>query len=532
MLGEVSPIAMENNLTTSPSSSMYADISGEKIFKYFLLGLAVVAVSDVPNTWELAFIFARGLIGIGIVIALFLPIRISLVVLILILIGGQDIVSSGISVDNDFLYGTASIWQMRLGPINPSWIVFGIISWMLLRVGVAKVPAIFMRLFWWFGTVPVAMGIIYGGFFTNEAVIEVPVDFRFVLMLLGSSLLFLTAFKNEQKNLYEAMAALIGILLARHLMDLIYIAANIGPYIAAGVSRGSEDSAKGAIVLLVFLGVTLFGSRRSPLAGLSVAILASLLMIGYGTRYIWITFMLGVVLLITLLPLRRGALFTCVILIFLVGGIWVLSLVNPQSAAIVFARAKSITEGRPANKFAVKAEYNRISRIDQVRYAEIINVLGSLGRRFAYLWGTGYGGYYEDSDILFPWNLKSSFPNYSLHTGRFYRTHEFFSHFILKYGVLGLFFICTLWFVPGYALVKIFQQNDMFGASQPKMYHAIILAIAAFLPTAMLQTFWSGKGLFLNGIVLASCMGFVKHHTNSVGDQSVPRYAEPKDLSR
>jgi len=492
-----------------------ADISDRRIIQYFACGFSLVVVSDIPNNWGIWFFVARGILVFLLVATYLMPTRQSVLLLFMLAIAGQDIVSSGDLADASIEYATASIWQMHLGPINPSWIIFGSIFWQLFRIREMIVPTFVNRAILWFITVPVITGLIYGGLFSEHAVVEVVQDLKFFIMLIASFVLFYSLFKKDPRFLTIAIAAFTGVLLARHMADLIYLVANVGPAIATGVSRASEDSAKGGVAFLVFFGLSLILIQRRLLLGIAVTIPSVLLLVAYGTRNLWITFLLGAVVSILLLGLRRSVLFISIAAVLSIGGIWALVMVNPESAAVVLARSKSITEGRGPEQFAVLVDYNLISRIDQVRYAEIVNVFDSVGRRYAYLWGTGYGGYYEDTIAYFPFDLKSSFPEHSLDTGKYYMTHSFSTQMFLKHGLIGMFFIYALWIIPGYALFKIFRNRNMFAADKPIMFNSAMFCIAAFLPTAMLQTFWSGKGLFINGMIIASCAEFARHYTGT-----------------
>lgn len=491
------------------------DFNIKDIALFFLCGSALVLISDIPSTWGSLFYIARGILALLLLSTLFLPSRFALLLLFMLAIAGQDIVSFGDYSDPGLEYSTASIWQMRLGPINPGAIVFGCMFWQLLRLTAIKaiaVPLFVKRAILWFATVPVITALFYGGFSSENAGIEAFVDIRFALMLITSILVFLSLFKKDPHYLYKFLAVFAGVLLARHFMDFIYVATNLGPAIAEGVTRGSEDSAKGAVVFLVFLGLILICIHKRVILGMALVIPAILLVVAYGTRNLWITSILGLIILALYLGLRRSLSFIAVGVILSIVGTWTLSMVNPESAEVVFARSKSFTEGYPIERFGVMVDYNLISRIDQVRYAQIFNVFDSIKRRNAFLWGTGYGGYYEDDVFPFPSVLKTAFPDYSFETGKYYRTHQFTTHMLLKHGLLGFICIVSLWFIPGYTLYKLFRQRNMFAADQPRMLNGMILCMAAFLPTGMFQTFWSAKGLLINGMVIACCMEFARHY--------------------
>lgn len=522
----------------SPAS---ADISERSILRFFLLGLVLVAIADVPNHWGMVFYCAQGVLGLLLLTAFFLPAPKALLLLFLLAVTGQDIVSSAKFSDG---FATASIWQMRIGSMNPSWIIFGCLILQMLKTAPLTIPADVKKAILWFATVPVAAGILYGGFVTENAGIEVLIDLKFPLMLLMSMILFLTILKRDPDYLPHLLAAFIGVFLARHAADLVYFIFNWGPAIAEGVSRVSEDSGKGGVVFLIFFGLVVswrstFLRRGSSSVALTpdgrgwninpvrqdslsslirrlflgpvIAAPAVLLLAAYGTRLLWITFAAGAIVLLSILKSRRSAFVLLILIATGCGGLWALSFINPDSAQIVLVRFRTITEGRAFDDpDAVGVDYNIVSRIDPVRYAETLNILESARERLSYFWGSGYGGYYEDKVAYFPHNLQSAFAQYSFDTGKFYRAHDYFMHIFLKFGLFGLLIITKLWFAPGLALFRIFRSADLFRKGQPLLLHGTMLCVVSFLATAMLQLYWSGKGLFINGMVIASCMEFVR----------------------
>lgn len=519
-----------------------ADISARSVRNFFLWGLVLVAVSDVPNHWGLAFYCAQGILALLLLIAFLLPVPKAMLLLSLLTVAGQDIVSSAKFSES---FATASIWQIRFGNLNPSWIIFGCLMVQMLKAAPLTIPASVKKAILWFASVPVAAGIVYGGFGTEHAGIEVPIDLKFPLMLLMSIVLFLTVLRRDSGYLPHLLAAFIGVLLARHAVDLIYFIFNWGPAIAEGVSRVSEDSGKGGVVFLVFFGLLLswrseflhrerpdsiesgldfqarnrHSSRQNSLnsyvrrlfVGPAIAAPAVLLLAAYGTRLLWITFIAGAVVLLSVLKSRRSALILLLLVAAGFGGIWALSVINPESAQIVLVRFRTLTEGRSFDDpDAVGVDYNIVSRVDPVRYAETLNIIESAHERLSYFWGSGYGGYYEDKVAYFPHNLQSAFPQYSFDTGKFYRAHDYFMHIFLKYGLVGLIIITCLWFAPGHALFRMFRSADMLRKDQPLLLHGTMLCVVSFLATAMLQLYWSGKGLFINGMIIASCMDFIR----------------------
>lgn len=498
MINRIADVLEPDVRSASVVSLELPHLDGALIAKYSLIGAALVVLSDIPVAWPLPFFIAQGILGLLLFSTFLMPVTRGVLLFFMILVAGQDIVSA---IDPEVAYATASVWQMRLGPVNPSWIVFFCGAIHLLRLENRYFPLPVKRAILWFSTVPFAAGLIYGGLYSYDAV----VDIKLPLMLLVSAILFVSLFRRDPQYLSQTLAAFIGVLLARHSMDLVYFLSNVGPAIAEGVSRGSDDSAKGAAAFLAFFGLTVIWAQRRVAIGSVIAAASVLLIAAYATRYLWITFAAGVVLLMFLLELRRYLLFLSIAAAASFGALWTLSTLSPSSAEVLLGRLKDITEGRPIEVFAVQVNYNAISRIDQVRYAEIVNVIDSVSRRYAVLWGTGYGGYYEDAPLEFRQELigPSAFPIESFETGRFASTHEFASQMFLKYGLVGLLCIMSLWLTPCWAVIKSWRRIDVNKTGGPQLFAAVVVSLVAFVPTAMLEMYWSGKGLFLNGMIIA-----------------------------
>lgn len=226
--------------------------------------------------------------------------------------------------------------------------------------------------------------MIYGGFWSEHANVEVASDIKIAAMLLLSAILFLTLFIRIPGYLSLLLSAFIGALFARHLVDLIYLVSNFGPRIALDVSRGSTDSAKGCVIYLMYFGIMLVWVKKRMLLGSAIAILSTILLAAYGTRMLWITALIGAIVFLFLLRVRQSIKFIAVVSLLIMGGLWGLSTFKPDTAEVVFARAKGIIEGYSYDQYVVAAEYNNISKIDQVRYGEMVNILHSTDKRFSY----------------------------------------------------------------------------------------------------------------------------------------------------
>jgi len=249
--------------------------------------------------------------------------------------------------------------------------------------------------------------------------------------------------------------------------------------------------------------------RSKILWGLMIAAPALLLVVAYGTRMIWIEFVISIPLLVIVIPLKKALfVFVATVVVVLLGG-GALYVVNQASAERVYDRAKYITEGRQKSDFVVDVEYNFVSRIDPIRYAEILNILDTMNQRKSWLWGNGYGGYYVDNAVEFPLDLQSAYPKYSFESGKFYRSHNFVTNFLHKFGLVGFVFATLIWILPGYMLIRELRRRGDVNIERGDLLRLTMLTTSVFLLTSMLEMTWSGKGFFINGVLLAMVVHYV-----------------------
>ncbi|MCY4372826.1 MAG: hypothetical protein OXC31_03565 [Spirochaetaceae bacterium] len=500
-----------------------ADLSLLSVARFAVYGTLCVVLSDVSNATPTAFMVARLVLAVLLYTTLILPAKAGATLLLVISLAGQDIVSTAGAEEVE--YRTAAIWQLSLGPVNPSMVFFGCLMYQLARIRLHRPGRPVGPALVWFLSVPFVSGFLYGGVFSEFGAGAYLTDIRFPLLLIGSILLYGSLLTSDPRWTRKLVAALVGVLLARHFVDLIYLASNYGAEAIAGVSRSSEDSAKGAVNLLILIGLlTLIARGRNRLLAVAMTVLFGALSLGYATRLIWVGLFLGVIIIIVMLRPSRVVLLLTVAPFLIVAAAAVVTILNPGSALVAAVRAGTVTVGRPATSFAVDVEYNVLSRIDPIRYGEAVNVVDSLGRRGAYLWGTGYGGYYEDRAVDFAEpRMGTSFPTFMFQAGRFFNTHEFVTHVLLKHGALGLVLIASVWIAPAVALVRALRRRRELAERRPARLTIIVGALAAYLPTSMLQNYWSGKGLFLSGIVLALCIHLARERGAAIGGPRAER---------
>ena len=498
---------------TSQRQFSVDDVRLSSVLWFAVCGALLVLVSDVSNSVPAVFMLARIAVVSLLYATMILPVRTGATLLMLIALAGQDIVSGSVYVE-DPAYLTASVWQISIGPLNPSAVFFVSLVFQLARVHRYRPARPVRRVILWFLSVPFITGLVYGGLYTEYGVAEYITDLKFPLMLVGTILLYGSLLRTQSHWMAHLVSVLFGVLVARHVVDAAYLITNHGPQIVTGVSRGSIDSAKSGINLLILFGLLIIlVAKRCRFLGIGLALVFGALSVAYSTRLVWVTLILGTLVLMPMLKFLRALLLIALIPFIAVVSMSILAVFNPDSAVVAALRVLTVVNGRTVDRFATDTEYNILSRIDPIRYGEVVNVVDSLGRRSAFIWGVGYGGYYDDSAVDFDeQRMPSSFPSFMFNSGRFFNTHEFVSHVFLKHGVFGLLIIASIWIVPAVAAVRIFQRNKVFTFGRPTMLLIMIASLTAYLPTSMLQNYWSAKGLFLAGVVLAVCYQFTREY--------------------
>lgn len=463
------------------------------LLSFTVIGLAFAVVADVPESSS-AFPLARVVMIAAAISIVFLPIRYSVPLLMLMFITGRDI-------DTET---TASIWNLSVGFANPSWFVFLLIAAQLYKLRKSLRFPLFLKVsIAFFAVVPLVTTIIYGQLTETGALTETIVDLKLPMMLLGMYMLVSAFIRLNPTHGIIVLSVIVAGLFARHLVDLIYLFIGYGPTFEGkidGTLRVSLDSVKSGIVFLVIVGVFLVSILPQKAGwGFLIAVPAVMLTVAYGTRMIWVEFFITIPIILFMVKGRQIPLAVVSIMIVILAGSGALFLVNSSTADFALGRAQKAVEGEPAETSTTDADYNFLSRVDPIRYAEILNVLDTAGERKSWIFGSGYGAYYTDDAVKFPTNLATAFSDENFETGHFYRAHNYVIHFFHKYGLIGLTLISSFWILPAYVLIRRFRQTK----EAPSLELLLTGALMAFMLTAMIETTWSGKGYALNGSLIA-----------------------------
>ena len=130
-----------------------------------------------------------------------------------------------------------------------------------------------------------------------------------------------------------------------------------------------------------------------------------------------------------------------------------------------------------------------LASLDPSRFFSILNAISSLNESNGWLFGMGAGSYFIDSPYSLSHLTTSAYDQASVDIGRYYRLHDFFSHFIFKFGIVGT--ACYLYFIVSYLKLRSAQISEY---QDIKIFMYCLLCM---LPTLVTFPYYSSKGVLL-----------------------------------
>lgn len=456
-----------------------------EVAKYFLFAAILVVICDVPNTMGTPYLVAKSLIYGMLFFSVFLPNRLSLIFLLMLAVGGQDIVQTNAQREADNFY-LASIWQGSLGPLRPSWVLMLYCGALMIKNRILLMDRSVAWALAWFGTIPLISGYFYGSFESAAPDIEIPTDMKAPLFLIVAILLFGSYLKSNPGSHIDFMAAFLGATLARHSIDFLYALLGFGAQFG-DVVRVSVDSTKGTVVLLLMFGLYLMIRHRYLFFGKALTLMSGLLLIVYATRGLWLSALLGLFVFARMMNLRKLFLSIPIGAAVAYGSFLLLANFFPQTVELVTNRL---------DEHALHYTDNVFERYFPTRYAQVLNAYDATSQRWSWLWGSGYGSYYTESAREFTGDVDSAFPDHSIDSGQYFTIHNFVFRSLFEYGIVGIAMLMGLWLVPGRRCFRMCQH------APPSLLTGMTVAMVAFLPTSILEMTWTSKGMLIGGFTI------------------------------
>jgi len=455
------------------------------------------------------------LLSIVVLTAFLLDGRRGMYVLLCVLLCGQDILQSQTEA---LIYGEASapsIWRLRLGPVNPSWLVLSLLLCFYVAKlrprGLTRLEMILIVYFAFTGIVSFA----YGN--QAEGIGRWASDLKFPAFLVLGLIMFRSYLEAYPTGLLPVALCAGLCWLSRHLVDFCYLVIGIVTTSIGGVNRVSVDSAKPMVVLLLLWGIALVAVHRRFIIGSLVASVAASLVVVYMTRTLWLGAGISL-LLFVVLGIRYGLVSTrlpfasCAALAL---ALWLVFSLSPDYIRIATQRAGDVISDPVSS--------------DYVRLASSVNLLGKIRDDGAFLWGLGYGGWYTDEYMPLTSEMRrvdiDAFDPEWVSLGKFYRIHNVLLQFVFKHGVLGLVLFLYLWLAPIPALHRLALRikSASTNLADQEMHLGVVSWLClGFLPTAITNLAWSAKGVLISAFIMV-VMHRLAAETNSQHRHSAPR---------
>ena len=125
--------------------------------------------------------------------------------------------------------------------------------------------------------------------------------------------------------------------------------------------------------------------------------------------------------------------------------------------------------------------------MDGARFIALTNLGHLLNQSYAWIFGLGAGSYFTDFPVSLQGLTTASYGLDSLAVGQYYRTHDFFSHSVFKFGIVG---VVAYWFLVHRSLLN---SNVQFRSHLDYSRASIIDAFVAMYPVILTFLYYSTK---------------------------------------
>lgn len=478
-------------------------LSASAIRNWMLVGLAFSVIFDADARQPILFWLGM-VLGFGVVMLIALvPCRWMPVPLFIVLLNAPDLTQSSEDIKESGVIVSATPWQFHLGPLSPALWIAGLLVLACLRLHPAWHRRDFPLLVHLAIVVPV-MSLIHG--YATQSPSEFITDAKLVINF-GLGLVFFTQYYTLfPRKLLSCCQLFLAIAAGRYALDAFYLFAGIYKTVISGFNRVSIDSAKGVLIVFIILFIAWLVIRRGRKIALILLPAAFYLLLAYQTRWLVLTLVMGVILVVLSVGGRVLVRSVCTVAVLWFVAMPLLATLRPHVLEVIGMRFSSF--GLLLDQFDFKGA-------DSTRFASVVNSVSLLHERGALLTGLGYGSWYSDDVYPFSYLTDGDFDLDSLASRRFYRVHDFGFHLLFKIGLIGVVLYLGAFAWPLFALwrdrARIARDRDRLGM----MVFLVLIGIA---PTFISSLFWSAKGLLLSGAYLATIWAWKKELMAGFGD--------------
>lgn len=465
------------NLTDQKSFSLRAMVQLAGV------GIALAVLFRAESTNQLFFLAGR-LFVLGTVASLFfLPRRWMIFPLMLLMVTMPDLTQAMEDVQERGSVLAATAWQIGVGPLSPAIIVMGALMVAFVRLNDRMLPRSYLPVILYFCVVPVGTSLFFG--YALDGLGRFATDAKLAVFFCAGLLVFSSYYRRHPDELWRGSQIFLALTCGVVALDTVRLFLGVTAQVThLSYVNLSLDSTKGLIVGVIFWLVARIIGGRNLLLGPLAGVVTLSVMLAYQTRWLVVVLILGMLLVFLLLGWKR------LIVVMLAGT--VLSFATLPFIQRFFPQVWEVT----AIRFRFVGEIDGgtdLLEVESARTGAIYNALHLLWDRHSLLTGMGYGSWYTDAYSPMPNLTDGAFDEESLSTGRYYRVHDFFSHFIFKYGLIGLLLYTYVLVRP---LLAIWRIRTTVLGWRPSREIAIV--VFGMMPLVLTQLWFSGKGLFFS----------------------------------
>jgi hypothetical protein len=316
-----------------------------------------------------------------------------------------------------------------------------------------------------------------------------------------SLVLFTSYFNRFPETFLKVSAIFFAFCIGNFLIDIIKLFFGTNQVVASvGYSNLSLDSGKGLISIISFWAIASITEGKRVLLNLAIVVLTLYVLLAFQTRWLVVTFILGILFIAIFLGFLRSTLLAFPVILFFVISIPLMIQIAPEVWRITLLRfsfIENISSGVS------------LEDIELARAGSIYNSINTLSENKSFLTGMGYGSWFSDAYFPMPNLTISGFDEDSLNTGKYYRVHDFSFHFLFKFGIIGIFLYADSFLKPIISIWKkrLHYRADIFSR------RISILFLGTF-PMALTFMWFTGKGLMFCAFFIVLAYEWIKYFDN------------------
>lgn len=458
-----------------------------------LIGLIFAGIFGIDQSQGIMF-YPASLIAIAIFLSIFVvPLRYILVPFAIILLPMPDLTQTPEEVQEFGTIVSASLWQLTPGFVSPA--ITALISLLVALARVSRVSPVKLHtpFLMYFFFVAVAISLVMG--FIGESLGRVFADAKVPVFLYLSLIFFESYFRKFPEETLRSAQVVLMLWCGTQLFEVMRYAWELNQI--GETSRYvnlSLDSAKGITLGIAFYSISKLIRMENSILWATVLFATLYLIFAYQTRWLILTFVAGIFVVFLLYPVSRRLIFLVWLCPLAFIGIYAMAYFESEAFRIMMLRLSFLAD---------IGFDTQLVEIDLVRAGSIINSLNTLWQNNTIFTGMSYGSWYTDQYLPMYGLTVGAFDKESLTSGRFYRIHDFFFHFLFKYGVFGLSIYLSVFLLPLRRLWKNrkFIVKCRFGTE-------ILAVLLGLSPTVITYMWFSSKSVILCGLYIAFCTAF------------------------